>query len=100
MDRELKISAVQVCMKEMIRKGFFSICDAKRAAELLGVSFSTEQEKFMGLLHCVKFSDMPDDVKLELQSILEERLSSEPFEITVGRNLLGKPKKEHLRIGG
>lgn len=84
-----------VAFKDMQSKGYFCICDVEKAASLLGVAFTREQRQFLGLLHCVKFADMPEEVKGEIQSILEDVFSSEAF---VGKTILGKPKIKRLRL--
>jgi hypothetical protein len=98
MDHDVKLTAIQTSFQQMVEKGHFSICTAKQAARLLGVSFSGEQETFMELLHCVNFADMPDAVRAELQWVLEEVLSRDAFTITVGKTFFGKPKMRQLSV--
>lgn len=98
MDKRLKLMAIQTSFKAMIAKGWFSVCEVDRAAELMGIAISTEHKAFLGLLHCVKFADMPDEVGRELQKVLEEVFTAEAFTINVGKNLLGRPKTKHLQM--
>ncbi len=98
MNRNVKILAVQAKLTKMLRRGYFCVCDARKMAELLDVHFSSEEEAFLSTLHCVEFGDMHDEVKTELQSILQRTYSKEAFVIEVGRTLLGSPKHKTLSI--
>ncbi len=96
MDRDIKLAVIQTNFKEMISKGWFSVCDTEKAAELLGVDFTTEEKAFMNLLHCIQFADMEDKIKNELQKILEKTFSKEVFTIIVGKRVFGGTKTKLL----
>jgi len=98
MDKELKMLAVQLSFKNMIKKGWFDITAVKESAELLGVQISSEQNSFMRLLHCIHFGDMDPPIKEALQLIMTDVFSSEAFEIVIGKTWLGNIKKEILKL--
>lgn len=97
-ERSVRISAVATSFKKMVQGGTFYISDVREAAKLLKCQISTEQESFLSILSCVKFADMPLDVKEQLQHTLEDIFSSEAFEIEVGKTFLGRTKTKRLRI--
>lgn len=98
MDNDLKKLAVQAALQKMTKKGWFDVCNMKIAADLMGVHFSSEQQEFMTLLHCVNFGDMVPELRDGLKEMIEDIFSAEAFEITVGKTWLGKPKKKILRL--
>ncbi len=65
--------------------GFFSICAFDEICKLLNVIPPPGHRDRLQLMHCVKYRDMPEDLRQELGRLVYETLNSPGFDIEIRR---------------
>ena len=62
-----------------MKRSFFSICEVRDAAKVLGVPAGGEAYDMLNQLHCVHWADMPLEIRKVVPELIREVLSIEPM---------------------
>jgi len=54
---------VETCLRDMVDRGWFSVCEFDKCVRLLKVCVPDETRHALAPLHCVDFGKMPPDVR-------------------------------------
>lgn len=76
---EFHKAAAMQGLKDMLEGDHFSICDLRSALEITGGKLSTKDEAAFKLLHCVKWKDMPPELRQMTQLKILEVLNDQPI---------------------
>ena len=80
---ELDKQLVRTSLRKMIRRRWFDICDFDTCAKIAGVLVPSETRTRLSSVHCVHFSDMPDEVR---------QFIHDSFDRFFGAHILEDPK--------
>lgn len=61
---------VRVGLEKMLRGGHFSICDLDVLCQAAGVRVDGDVRRALSCIHCVKWEDMPKELRSEVYRIL------------------------------
>jgi hypothetical protein len=65
-------------LNKMMAQGHFNICTIDSVAEMLGVNPKGEAYRMLRPLHCVNFSDMPQELRTLVPALIKQCLAVEP----------------------
>lgn len=88
---ELKQEIAITALNNMMRKSFFSICEVRDAANLLGIPVNGEAYDTLKALHCVDYSAMSPAVRQAIPQLIAEvfnRPDIFQFQLPSQRNIL------------
>lgn len=77
---ELKVLVATTALKDMIRKGYFSICTIDAINKVTGNHPRSEDYAMLHALHCVHFADMPPELQRGLPLLIQRALGTQPVE--------------------
>ena len=88
---ELKQEIAITVLNNMMRKSFFSICEVRDTASMLGIPVNGEAYETLRTLHCVEFSAMSPAVRQAIPQLIAEvfnRPDIFQFQLPSQRNIL------------
>jgi hypothetical protein len=88
---ELKQEIAITALNNMLRKSFFSICEVRDAANLLGIPANGEAYDTLKALHCVDYANMSPAVRQAIPQLISEvfnRPDIFQFQLPSQRNIL------------
>jgi hypothetical protein len=81
MTSDVNILVAQTAVRDMLRKGYISICTIDTILKLLGVAPTGEAYKQLHALHCVNFCNMPPELVSKIPGMLREVFSGMAIEV-------------------
>ena len=63
---EFKKEAIRIALREMFRKGSFSICTVDTCLEIANIPIPRDEYETLRALHCIDYSEMPPDFRVQL----------------------------------
>lgn len=78
MDNIQEMTAM-TALNHMFKQGHMSICTIDSVAKLLGVDPRGKVYNILSTLHCVNFSEMPQELKEAIPGMVRECLSLNPI---------------------
>lgn len=88
---ELKQEIAITALNNMMRKSFFSICEVRDAANILGIPVHGEAYNALKALHCVNYADMSPAVRQAIPHLIAEcfnRPDIFQFQLPSQRNII------------
>ena len=88
---ELKQEIAITALNNMMRKSFFSICEVRDAANLLGIPMHGEAYDTLKALHCVDYAQMSPAVRAAIPKLIADvfnRPDIFQFQLPSQRNIL------------
>lgn len=73
--------SVEVALRDMVRKGYFSICTIDSILKLTQLVRDERAYKTLSLLHCVQYGDMPPQILQELPELIRSALGNIEIDI-------------------
>ena len=92
----IEILVCKTALKKMEKDGYFSICVIDNILKMSNGVPNGKLYQMLRTLHCVNFSDMPEELLSDLPKMIGEVLSSTPLNLFVGDifvNVLATPTK-------
>jgi hypothetical protein len=75
---DLKQLSALTSLNDMMQKGYVSICTIDSIGTMLGINPKGEAYDILRPLHCVNFSQMPDELRKAIPDLIRQCLSVEP----------------------
>lgn len=75
---DLKKLAAITALNKMLSDGYFSICTIDTIAKMLAVTPPSQPYSILHTLHCVKYADMPPEIKAALPDLIRQCLDLAP----------------------
>ncbi len=79
----LQIEACRAALKDMHKRGHFSLCVVDQILAITGGVPNAEDYKTLRLLHCVDFKDMSPALRIEFPALLKRVIESGAMEFTI-----------------
>lgn len=76
----LKLMVVNTALKDMLKKGRFSICTVDEINAITGNIPNGEAYTLLRALHCISFSDMPQELQRGLPLLIQRAIGGESLE--------------------
>jgi hypothetical protein len=76
---DLKQVVAITALNKMMASGHFDICAIRTIAEMLGVDPKGDAYRTLAPLHCVNFSDMPQELRQMIPALIKQCLGVEPI---------------------
>lgn len=77
----LKLMVVNTALKDMLRRGYFSICTIDKILEITGGIPSREDRVLLEALHCVNFDAMPPELLKGMPVLIQRVIAAPGIEI-------------------
>lgn len=77
---ELKVLVASTALKDMLRRGWFSICTIDDINKVTKNVPDREAYDMLHALHCVPFKDMPPELQRGLPLLVHRALGTEPIQ--------------------
>ena len=87
----LQMEAIQVGLKQMMRKGHFDICLIREILKITGGVPNGDDMRALTLLHCVDFQDFSPRLKSEFPALLRRVLEAPGMELEIKFKALERP---------
>lgn len=79
---ELQILAAETALRKMVKQGHFSICTVDEILKMTGGVPDARTYQVLRLLHCVNYSEMPDELREKLPELLKAVFSGSAIDVT------------------